>query len=72
MAAASTCAVMYPPTESCQAPPPQGVDAGFSQYGLWSCSSGSCSDDGRSCAVGDSCSILDVLVDCTGVVVECP
>jgi hypothetical protein len=70
MASTATCAVQFPPTESCQ-PPPSDPDAGFSQYGHWSCASGTCSDDGRSCSVGDPCSITDVLVDCTGVVVEC-
>jgi hypothetical protein len=38
-------------------------------YGLWTCSSGPCSENGRSCAVGDTCTLPDI--GCTGVVKEC-
>ena len=70
MAAASTCSTAFPPTERCVSGPQS--DGGFSQYGRWTCSSGTCSDNGQSCALGDTCMIADLLIDCQGVVVQCP
>ena len=38
-------------------------------YGRWTCSSGSCANNGLSCVVGDTCTLVDV--GCTGVVQAC-
>ncbi len=63
LAADAGCPVSNPVVEPCWSTNPAGG------FGRWTCSTGSCSDNGRSCAVGDTCSLPDI--GCPGIVQQC-
>jgi hypothetical protein len=66
--AAAGCSALDPVFEPVLSEP-CWTDNPAGDYATWTCSSGECSDNGRSCDVGDTCTLQDVA--CQGVVQDC-